>query len=247
MKGLQLWSGALLLYLLALAATMPATLLDAGLDARTTGRLRLTAAQGTLWSGKGQIESQGGDGSAGFTRSVQWHLDPGQLMLARLAWRVVYTTDQPPALVSASWSGIEIKQLDLELPIATAVQIWPVLRGYGLGGLVQMHVDMLAFSADASEGSATLQWHGASTGLAPVSPLGSYELRLEGNGAGIGISLHTLQGPLRLEGKGSVGRTRRPVFVAVAQVEPAERELLAPFLRLFAVENADGNFAFELN
>ena len=46
----------LFVYAVAVIATAPATLIDTGLQRTSDGRLRLAEAQGTLWSGSGQIE-----------------------------------------------------------------------------------------------------------------------------------------------------------------------------------------------
>jgi general secretion pathway protein N len=247
MKALRLWAGGVLLFLLAVAWMAPATLLDRALDARTAGHLRLTEAQGTVWSGQGRIEIRGTATTAVLTRELHWNLDKSQLPFARLAWHLAVAEDAPLSTVTAGWSSMAISQLDLDLPAAAVAQVLPAMAGYGLGGRLQLHIDTLAFGPDVTEGSATLQWHAASTALAPVSPLGSYALRFEGAGAGIGISLHTLQGPLQLDGTGTLAGGERPVFSAVAQVSAGERDVLAPFLRLFSVENPDGSFALQLN
>jgi general secretion pathway protein N len=246
-KGWHLWLCAVTCYLLALAWMAPATLLDGVLDARTAGHLRLATAQGTVWSGRGSIEIRTAANAAVLTRDLRWQLDAGQLPFMRLAWRLAFAADAQPSVLTATSSRIAISQLDLALPAAALSHVVPALAGYGLGGQLQLHVDTLAFGADAMEGSATLQWHGASTTLAPVSPLGSYALQLQGAGADIGVGLQTLQGPLLLEGTGTLMDGRYPVFTAIARVSATEAESLAPFLRLFAVENPDGSFALQVD
>lgn len=246
MKKWQLCVGALACYLLMLAWIAPATLLDGVLDARTAGHLRLTAAQGTLWSGKGTLEIRDAATAAVLTRDLSWQLDPRQLLFVRLAWRLVVAAGEP-SMVTATMSRIEIAQLHLDLPAAAIAKALPAATGYGFGGQVQLHIDTLVFGPDVTQGSATLQWHGASTALAPISPLGSYELHLQGVGADMGIRLQTLQGPLLLEGTGTLASGRRPAFTALARVSSVEGEALAPFLRLFAVENPDGSFALQFD
>jgi len=79
-----------------------------------------------------------------------------------------------------------------------------------------------------------------------VSPLGDYELRLEGEGPAGRATLHTLQGPLRLDGKGSWMHGDSPAFLAMARVPPQHQQQLAPLLRLIAVERGDGSFELQL-
>lgn len=234
----------------AVLVTAPATLIDSKLGNRTAGHVRLTAAEGTLWTGRGSVEIRNDTGAALLTRELRWRLEPHQLLFGRVAWQLGFADDAAPGAVSASWSRIEVSQLDLALPAAAVAQALPAMHGYGFGGQVQVHVDTMAFGQEGTAGNATVQWLGASSDLAPVSPLGSYELRLQSLEAAMAISLRTLhgplQGPLQLEGAGTLAGASYK-FTGVARVSTGEHAVLAPFLRLFAVENPDGSFALQFN
>jgi general secretion pathway protein N len=97
------------------------------------------------------------------------------------------------------------------------------------------------------EGNATLQWLAAGSTLTPISPLGDYEVRLDGEGTRVHAFLRTLSGPLQLEGKGSWTHGANPAFLAMASVDPQHRQQLAPLLRLIAVERGQGSFELQLN
>jgi len=77
--------------------------------------------------------------------------------------------------------------------------------------------------------------------------LGDYELRLDGEGATVHAYLRTIQGPLRLEGKGSWANGNHPVFLATARVPAQHQQQLAPLLRLIAVDRGEGSFELQLN
>ncbi|HVR81057.1 MAG TPA: type II secretion system protein N, partial [Luteimonas sp.] len=133
----------------------------------------------------------------------------------------------------------------ISLP-AAALDLVPKLAPLELTGEMNLQVPSLSIGRSATRGSATLQWRAAGSALSPVSPLGDYELRLEGEGPAVRATLHTLQGPLQLDGQGSWPNGRKPVFLATAQMPPEYQQRLAPFLRLITVERGDGSFEWQL-
>ncbi len=80
-----------------------------------------------------------------------------------------------------------------------------------------------------------------------LSPWGDYELRLDGEDTTVHAYLRTIQGPLRLDGKGSWTHGDSPAFLAMARVPPQHQQQLAPLLRLIAVERGAGSFELSSN
>lgn len=228
-------------YALALIATAPATLVDVRLQDASNGRLRLAEAQGTLWSGTGQLETRDPDGSTRLAKRLAWRLRPGASLRARLAYEVELDPGTRPFQVTLFWSRIELANADISLP-AAALGLVPKLAPLGLTGDVNLQVPNLSIGRSATRGSATLQWRAAGSALSPVSPLGDYELRFEAEGSVVRSALTTLQGPLQLEGQGAWVNGGKTVFLATARMEPQFQQQLAPFLRLIAVERGDGSF-----
>lgn len=234
-------------YALALIAAAPATLVDAGLQRASNGRLRLAEARGTLWSGAGQLEIRDAGGQFGFANPLAWRLRPGTSFRAPLACEIALGSGARPFPLTIFWSRIELANADIRLPAAALGLGVPKLAVLELTGEVNLHVVSFSLERRAARGSATLQWLGAGSALSPVSPLGDYELRLEGSGPVVRATLHTLQGPLKLDGQGSWASGRRPVFLATAHLPPQFQQRLEPFLRLIAVERGDGSYKLQLN
>ena len=111
---------------------------------------------------------------------------------------------------------------------------------------MRLRVDRLDVGRKTTQGSATMRWQAASSALAPVAPLGDYELRLVGEGPGFRAKLRTLRGPLELIGHGQWRRGEPPAFLVTANLPPEFRTALAPFLRVIAVERAEGSFEWRL-
>ena len=233
-------------YAVALIATAPATLADAGLQRASGGRLRLAEAQGTLWSGTGQLEIRDPGGRNAVARPLAWRVVPESLLRGHLVCEIGLEQGRRRFPVTLSLSRIELANADISLPAAVLGLGVPKLAPLGLTGDVLVHVARLSIGRSATRGSATLQWRSAGSALTPVSPLGDFELRLEGEGPAVRATLHTLQGPLQLDGRGSWMRGDSPAFLAMARVPPQHQQQLAPLLRLIAVERGDGSFALQL-
>lgn len=233
-------------YTLALLVTAPATLLDVGLRLASDGKMRLVEAKGTLWSGSGLIEIHDQGRYTGVAKSMTWRLRKDAALRARFTYEVKFDLENPPFPVTLFWSRIELKNADISLPAAALGIGLAKLGPLGLTGDVNLHIDSLSLGRITTLGSATLQWLMAGSALAPISPLGNYELRLNANGATVQASLHTLQGPLQLDGQGSWSSGRQPVFFATAYTSPELQQRLAPFLRLIAVERDAGRFELQI-
>ena len=242
----RLFAIGLAIYALALIVTAPATLVDAGLRNASDGKLRVTQAQGTLWSGTGQLDIRDADGRTGVVKHVSWRLRPGALLRAHLTYEIELDPGTRPFPLTISWSRIELGNANISLPAAALVYDLPTLAALGITGDVSIQVSSLSIGRHDTRGRATLQWRTASSALSPISPLGDYELRLDGDGHVVRASLHTLRGPLQLDGQGAWPSGTKPAFLATAHIPQAFQQRLAPFLRLIAVESADGSFAWQL-
>lgn len=232
-------------YTFVLIATAPATLVDAGLRRASDGRLRLAEAQGTLWSGSGLIEIRGLGGHTGVAKSLTWRLHTDAALRARFTYEIEIGQGSAPFPVTIFWSRIELKNADISLPAAALGIGIPKLEALGLTGDVNLHIASLSIGRFTTLGSATLQWLAAGSALSPMSPLGNYELRLNGTGSIVHATLHTLQGPLQLDGQGSWIIGHSPVFLAMAYTPPQFQQRLEPFLRLIAVERDAGRFELQ--
>ncbi|PZO06669.1 MAG: hypothetical protein DCF27_12315 [Lysobacteraceae bacterium] len=242
-----LWlAGGSGLYAMALAAFAPASLLDAMLADASNGRFRLASAEGTMWSGQAITELRDAAALTRWAAPVAWRLRPAALLAGRLEYRL---STRPPASlsgVSLSWSRVELTGVDIRLPAAALASGVPALAPWGMGGELQLVADRLDFGPAHAGGSATMHWRSADSALAPVSPLGDYELQFEGRDQAWLARLRTITGPLQLSGEGRWRPGDPPAFEASMIVPPENRQVLSPFLRLIAVERSDGSFDWRL-
>ena len=233
---------ALGVFAAALIVLAPATLIDARLERASEGRLRLAEAQGSLWSGAGWIEIRDAEGRAGVAKRLAWRVLPGSLLRARLVAEVELDQAARPFPVTISLSRIEIADAGISVPAAVLGLGMPRIAPLRLTGDVLVDIPRLSVGRGRMDGDATLKWRAAGSALAPISPLGDYEVRFKAVGPAVHAALRTLEGPLQLDGKGTWSNGAPPSFLVTALVPPQHREQLAPLLGLIAVERGAGRF-----
>jgi len=245
MKRWRVATFGLGVYVLALIATAPATLIDAGLQRAGAGRLRLTEARGTLWSGIGQLEIHTANGRVGVAGQIAWDVDAASLLYGQLVYEVELAQASRRFPLTLSVSRLQLADTDISLPAMELGLGVPRLAPLGLTGDVVIHVPMLTMTRTGMEGSATVQLRGVASKLTPVAPLGDYEVRLDGKGKVVNALLLTLNGPLQLDGKGTWIDGGSAAFAVMASVPALQRPQLAPMLRLIAVERGAGRFELQ--
>jgi general secretion pathway protein N len=237
---------AICAYVTCLLAFAPATLLDAVADRGSGGRLRIAEAQGTLWTGNGQLEFRDVTRSGGVGRRLSWRFQPQSLLRGQLLFEVD-VADAPKSFpLKISLSGIEISDAELAFPAAVLGLAVPSVAVIEPTGDLLIHVSRLSVAGNKLAGNVTVHWQSAGSSLTPVSPLGDYELTMESDSRGVNASLRTLKGPLHLSGKGSSRRESPFAFTVSARVDPQQQAQLTPFLRLIAVERQPGNFELQI-
>lgn len=246
MKPWRLAAIGFVAYAGGIVAMAPATLVDAGLQGISQGRLRLTEVQGMLWSGSGYIEIRDSVGHTGVAKSLAWRILPESLLRGQVIGEVQLEQSGKGFPVTLSLSGVELANVDIGLP-ATALGLGvPKLAPLGLTGDMRLHIVSLSLERKQMQVKAALQWRNAGSVFTPISPLGDYELSFDGDGATVQVLLRTLQGPLQLDGKGSWAAGNNPDFLAIAHVPPQHLERLGPLLRLIAVERSADRFELQL-
>jgi len=246
MRRWSQWAIGLGVYAAVLAVQAPATLVDGGLKQATNGRLRLAQAQGTIWAGAGLIEIRDAGGRNAIAKEIAWHILPESLWRARLVCEVELDRPAQRFPVTVSISKFDIADAEINLPAAALEFAEPRLKPLRLSGDLQLHASNLSIGRDGMVGNVTLQWRAAGSDFSPVSPIGSYELRLDGRGNSVQATLSTLQGPLQLDGSGSWTSGRSTELKATVRVPPPYREQLTPLLRIISVQRDEGLFELQL-
>jgi general secretion pathway protein N len=233
-------------YVATLIIHAPATLIDAELQEASNGRLRLAQAEGTIWSGTGLIEIRDAGSRSAIAKDIAWRVLPESLWRGRLICEIYLERTDQRALMAVSLSDIEITNANINLPAEALVFAEPRLKPLKLSGDVQLRATNLSVGRGGLLGRVTLKWLAAGSAFSTVSPIGSYELRLDGQGHSVTAALSTLEGPLQIDGSGSWTNGKALAFHATVLVPPQYRQQLVPLLRLISVQRDEGSFELQL-
>ncbi len=245
------WLGVLIGVLLGLVVFAPAAWLAAALNASTSARVQALQPRGTLWDGSARLVLSGGASSRDalvLPGRLHWQLRPHGVGV-QLQLRADCCTTQPLQMVAAwRWGGWTLAWAD-------NTSRWPaeILAGLGspwntLQFRGQLELTLQGLSLEwldgrtQMRGGAVLDALALSSRLSTLRPIGSYRLRLLGNGSAgpPQLQLQTLEGSLQLSGQGrwTGGRWN---FRGLAGASAADEQVLGNLLNIVGRRQGGGS------
>lgn len=243
-----------ILWLLAIAVTavltllvfFPATWVAALVEKQTGGRLALGDAQGTLWRGSafvGGAASGNGAVTPLLPGRFAWKLSPLSLLgSVRMELENPEALTQP-VIFTGSWRAWQLSPAALKLPADGLAGLGAPLNTLALSGRLQLAWTSLALALENQNilvnGVTTLQMQDVSSRLAPIRPLGSYQLALDWTGQQAAVALTSTKGPLLLSGSGQL-RNGRLQFSGQAEAAAGYEDSLGNLLNLLGQRRTIG-------
>ncbi len=239
MKRTLLWIALVALaVLVTVLAFLPAAWLGPLVEKRTGGRLTLGDAHGTLWNGSAFLGGAPGEGGAVtplLPGRFSWELSPLVLF-----GHVSMDLANPRALthpvhVEGSWSQWQVSAGELLLPAEGLSGLGAPLNTLAPSGLIKLSWNTLDLALQgqgvAVHGRTVLSLTDMGSRMAPIKPLGSYEVALDWRGQQADMVLRTVRGALLLSGNGTLqnGRLR---FSGQATAAHGYEETLGNMLNL---------------
>ncbi|KRC70998.1 Bacterial type II secretion system protein N [compost metagenome] len=199
------------------AAVLPARWLLAILPADTP--VTLADASGTLWRGSAWVAL----GAPGARRVLpqpvqwQWRWDP-------ISLEIVHPWLQGPLRARVGWNGVSVPAQSLRVPASVLPALGAPWNTLAPQGMLEIDWQPLRLGAPLPPGTiADLRWRNAATALTPLTPIGTYLLRVQGAKNGATLALTTESGLLSVTGQGSAtGRGVR--FQGQATFAPSASE-----------------------
>ena len=248
-----LWLSALAGLLWALVAFAPASWLAGAVAAVTQQRVLLADAQGTWRDGSAQFVLSGGSQSRGATLApgrLYWHIALSGIWHGALGVTLDWPdlAAKPLALsAQANIAGWTVRQRDpanwqTQFPAAVLQGLGTPWNTLALQGRVGLALQQTRLESSAGrlrlDGRVQVDAADMTSRLSTVSPLGTYRLQVDGDGASAKIALSTLAGPLLLMGTG-VWNGRQLQFGGSAQAAPGQEQSLANLLSLLGQRGGD--------
>jgi hypothetical protein len=244
---LRWWHAALFIvaFAVTLLATIPARWAGAAIAHATEGQLRVVAASGSPWAGRGDLVVRVDRGEILLTGAA-WRWLPGRLLAGELALKVRFDgTATGDVIIARRLSGLALRDAEVSVPVATLAEGVGPLRNWSPGGTLVFRTDALDLGPRGAVGGAELLWQNASMA---VSPLGDFRCLLRAvPGAAAQLTVATLRGPLQLTAAGEVGKGGSLRLRGTASSEPAYRDRLGPLLLALGHDRGDGAVAFEIS
>jgi len=227
-----------LVVVLAAAATIavraPAAWLGDWLASRSN--LRLIDARGTIWSGSALVGVSNGRETTLVPGRLEWRVE--RLTTNALVGRLAHPWLTAPLDVSLGAHGIALAQGRARVPAAVLAAAGAPFNTLRPGGVLDVAWTDAALRGAALRGEVQIEWRDAQSALSTVVPLGSYRLRIAGDGNSPTLDLQTLSGPLQLRGTGKMSGSHVK-FSGVASAEPAMRPALDGLLGLLGMRSGD--------
>lgn len=245
----KLLIGGVLLYLLFLAAQMPAVWLAGRLPENSV--IKLSGVDGNLWQGTAkQVTWRAGVDSLDLGR-LRWTLQPGELLGGGigLAFELGQAAEPLKGQLSYGGDGIHLRAVHgaIDAPVlGFASRALSLLQPQGK---LVLDIAELHLSGNRIHGAAQADWRDARSGLV-AAPLGDYraELRADPDGRRARITVQTQQGAVGISGNGDYhpgkGLSGRLVLLPP---QDERRERYTPVLNMLGMPDASGAWVLNLD
>jgi len=235
-RAVVLVAAVALAVIVAAAWLAPAALLDSRVARATGDAVRLAAAEGTVWQGRGTIVA------ATARIPIAWDVDVLPLLrgIVRMQVRSGHGALTPRATIALHGNAIALHDVDVTLP-AAAVAAFMGYAAASVAGEVGAVADDVELAPGSYRGEARLSWRGARiVGLGDAGPLDLGEVRSTAKAAGDAIS-----GPLTNEGgnlalRGQWTMTARDGLALALLLTPARADQTELKRMLSAIGTAEG-------
>jgi len=235
-RAVALVAAVALAVLVAAAWLAPAALLDSRVARATGDVVRLAAAEGTVWRGRGTIVA------ATARIPIAWDVDILPLLrgIVRVQVRSGHGAPTPRATIALHGNAIALHDVDVTLPAAAVAAV----LGYAAAsvtGEVGASADDVELAPGSYRGEARLFWRGARiVGLGDAGPLDLGEVRSMAKAAGDAISgpLANERGNLALHGQWTM--TARDGLALALLLTPAPVDQPELKRMLSAIGTAEG-------
>lgn len=193
------------------------------------GVLRLVYPAGTLWRGSAFVAVSDGERAMVWPGRLTWRLDAAALLGGRVALSLEHPGVDNPVRLTAGVNDIRVEAGAARWPAALLTALGTPFNTLRPGGDMRITWSTLQLRGNSVDGRAEITWADVSSALSPVAPLGRYHLAVTARGPTGEAQLRTLEGPLLLEGRGTMdeGTIR---FSGAASAAPDRRETLGALL-----------------
>lgn len=162
----------------------------------------LADASGTVWHGSAWVALGPPGSQRVLPQPVQWEWHWDTMALA-----ITHPWLQGPLRARLAWNGLLIPAQSLRVPATVLPALGAPWNTLAPEGMLEINWQALRLGGSLPNGQiADLRWRNAGTALTSIAPVGTYLLRVQGQGkAGATLTLSTESGLLAVTGQGNAG------------------------------------------
>jgi general secretion pathway protein N len=234
-------------YLVFLLFTTPASFIAARARAAAPGRIEMSEAKGSLWSGSARARIGAPGGHLIFER-IEWQLAPARLMAGRIAFDLkaaghgLFGHGQ----LARGLTRWELRDLEATGVAESLVPLVPLAATWRPEGTLGISSPALDWDDNDARGNLRAEWKDAAVSVSEVRPLGTYRLDAHAEGGPATLTLATVEGALRITGQGTFTPPSKLTLSGEAHGEGAQARALDPLLDLMGPRRPDGARALEI-
>lgn len=193
----------LVLYLVFLVASAPASWVAWGLARAGQNMVTLAAPRGTVWRGEAQLYA-GGPANTQHVGRLTWRLLPLRLFLGDIALDLGLTEGglQARLIVQRGPGQLTLEDLNATVPAPLAGVFYAPALFVAPTGTLELRSENLALTRASLTGEAQILWRGAGGRFTGPASLGDYRLDLSGQGERATLRVSTVGGELEVSGNG---------------------------------------------
>jgi general secretion pathway protein N len=235
---------------LAVAITLivlaPAAWITPQFAKATGGHVNLVDPAGSVWHGSATLMLAPGADQANSTLlpgRIEWQTAFWPLLTGRVRMRMQHSEAMPgPVTLDATRTSAMLSGGSLAVPASLLAGLGAPFNTLDVQGDVRLSwTDMRVLNQQAY-GQLTVVLTDMASRVSRVKPLGTYRVVLDAQGASSTLEVTTLNGPLQLDGHGSL-QGGRFTFQGTARSTPEARDNLVGLLNLLGRRVDDNTYA----
>ena len=166
---------------------------------QTRSKVRLVDARGTVWHGTAFVGMSDGRATTLVPGRIEWRL------AGDLSAQISHPWLAAPLRISLRQSSIGLAAGSARVPAGVLASAGAPFNTVRPGGTLEVSWTQTELRGAGLTGDVQIDWRDATSALSPISPLGTYRLRVSGRGHSSSyLDLQTLRGPLQLQGSGKI-------------------------------------------
>ena len=165
---------AVLAYLIALAATLPATWISHAIERTSSERLLVRSPAGTIWAGSARVYARERSGPPLEIGELRWTTKWTALFTGKFVTDVALGSAARPVHLELSPFGLSLQGMDVTLPAQVLASFAPGLETFGPEGVLRVHSGGLRVENGSFLGQAEVEWRQVRFARAPGLRLGSH-------------------------------------------------------------------------